>query len=182
MSAPVAPSPRAAPSRAVPSRAARLVPRPLLSALLLAVWVLAFNRLTAGVLVSGLVVAVTVPVGTARFWPEYPARVRYGAAAGFLVRFLWDVLVANLRVAGLVLGPRARLRPAFFVVPLDVEHPYVVALLAAVVSLTPGTVSADLDPAARTLLVHGLDVDDPRAEAARIKQRYERALMAIFPS
>jgi multicomponent K+:H+ antiporter subunit E len=158
-----------------------VLPRPLLSVLLLATWVLAHNRLGPGVLAAGVVLAVGVPLGTARFWPEYPARVRYRPALRFAGTFLADVLVANVRVARLVLGPRDRLRPAFFAVALDVEHPFVTALLAAVVSLTPGTVSADYDPATRTLLVHGLDVDDPAAEAARIKARYERALLEVFP-
>ena len=159
---------------------ARWLPQPLLSLVLLLVWTLAFDRATPGVLASGVVLAVAVPLGTARFWPEYPARVRYGAALAFLATFLWDVLVANVRVAALVLGPRRRLRPAFFVVPLELEHPFVTALLAAVVSLTPGTVSADYDPATRALLVHGLDVVDPAADAARIKARYERALLRVF--
>jgi multicomponent K+:H+ antiporter subunit E len=160
----------------------RLVRRPALSVVLLGVWVLAFNRVTPLVLLGGLAVGVAVPLATARFWPEYPARIRYGAALRFGGVFLWDVLVANVRVAALVLGPAARLRPAFFVVPLDVEDPYVTAVLAAVVSLTPGTVSADYDPQARALLVHGLDVGDAAAEAARIKTRYERALRRIFDS
>ncbi len=159
---------------------ARLLPRPALTVVLLGVWVLAFNRVTPLVLLGGLAVGVAIPLATARFWPEYPARVRYAAALRFAGVFLWDVLVANVRVAALVLGPTARLRPAFFVVPLDVDDPYVTALLAAVISLTPGTVSADYDPQARTLLVHGLDVDDASTEAARIKSRYERALQEVF--
>jgi multicomponent K+:H+ antiporter subunit E len=162
------------------ARRSRLLPQPILSALLLGVWALAYNRLSAGVLVTGVAVAVAVPMATARFWPEAPRRVRPVAALRFLALFLWDVLVANLRVAALVLGPRRRLRPAFLTVPLDVEQPYVTALLAAVVSLTPGTVSADYHRATRTLLVHGLDVDDVDAEVARIKTRYERPLRTIF--
>lgn len=158
----------------------RLVPRPVLSLVIVAVWVLAFNRVTPLVLLGGIAVGVAIPLATARFWPEYPARFRYGAALRFGGVFLWDVLVANVRVAALVLGPRARLRPAFFVVPLDVKDPYVTAVLAAVISLTPGTVSADYAPERHVLLVHGLDVGDPAAEAARIKARYERALREVF--
>ena len=158
----------------------RLLPQPLLSAGLLAVWMLAFNRVTPLIVVGAAAVAVAIPLVTARFWPEYPARFRYAAALRFAGVFLWDVLVANVRVAALVLGPARRLHPAFFVVPLDVEDPYVTAVLAAVISLTPGTVSADFDPDMRTLLVHGLDVTDPAAEAARIKARYERALQQVF--
>ncbi|MCU0625727.1 MAG: Na+/H+ antiporter subunit E [Gemmatimonadaceae bacterium] len=93
---------------------------------------------------------------------------------------LWDVLVANVRVAALVLGPRRNLRPALFEVPLDVRDPFVIALLAAIVSLTPGTVSADHDPVRGTLLVHGLAVHDADHEVRRIKARYERALRAVF--
>jgi multicomponent K+:H+ antiporter subunit E len=157
-----------------------LLPRPALTGLLLVVWVLAFNRVTPLVLLGGLAVGVAIPLATARFWPEYPARFRYRAGLAFAGVFLWDVIVANVRVAALVLGPSARLRPVFFVVPLDVTDPYVTAVLAAVISLTPGTVSADYDPEAHTLLVHGLDVGDPAAEAARIKARYERALREVF--
>lgn len=161
-------------------RALRVLPQPLLTAVLVAVWVLAFNRITPLVVLGGVAAGVALPLATARFWPEYPARFRYGPALRFAGVFLWDVLAANVRVAALVLGPTRRLRPAFFVVPLDVEDPYVTAVLAAVVSLTPGTVSADFDPDARALLIHGLDVRDPAAEAGRIKARYERALREVF--
>jgi multicomponent K+:H+ antiporter subunit E len=172
----------ASPARRPPRDRAprRWLPQPLLSVLLLAGWVLAFNRISAGVLVSGLIVALAIPYGAARYWPEYPVHVRAGPALRLGGVLLWDILVANVRVAALVLGPRARLRPAFFVVPLDAEHPFVVALLAAAISLTPGTVSADYDPGAHALLVHALDAADPDAEVAHIKARYERALREVF--
>jgi multicomponent K+:H+ antiporter subunit E len=147
---------------------------------LAAAWVLAFNRLSLAVLAGAVLLAIAVPLATARFWPEYPHRVRYGAALHFAALFAWDVLVANVRVAALVLGPRRNLRPALFEVPLDVRDPFVIALLAAVVSLTPGTVSADHDPVRGTLLVHGLAVHDADHEVRRIKTRYERALRAVF--
>ena len=159
---------------------ARLLPQPLLSALLFVIWVLAYNRISLGIALLGLVLAIAIPLRTARFWPEYPGEMRYGAALRFGALLLWDVLVANVRVARLVLGPVRRLHPTFFAVPLDIDHPYVTALLAAVVTLTPGTLSADYDRETRTLLVHGLDVTDPAAEAARIKARYERALREVF--
>jgi len=93
---------------------------------------------------------------------------------------LLDILVANAHVARLILGPRSRLRPAFFAFPVTLRGDYPVTLLASIVSLTPGTVSADLSPDRRTLLVHGLDVDDPPSAIARIRERYERLLMEAF--
>jgi multicomponent K+:H+ antiporter subunit E len=170
----------AAPRGGRPAVPRRWLPQPLLSAALLAAWALAYNGVTPGVLLSGAVVAFAVPLAGARFWPEYPRGARAAPALRLSGVLLWDVLVANVRVAALVLGPRARLRPAFFLVPLDVESPTAVALLAAAISLTPGTVSADYDPRAHALLVHALDAADPEAEVARIKARYERPLREAF--
>lgn len=159
---------------------ARLLPQPAMSAGLFVVWLLAFNRFTPGVALTGVLLAVAIPLGTARFWPEYPRRLRYRPLLGLAGVVFWDVLVANVRVARLVLGPRDRLRSTFFVVPLELAHPMGVAVLVAVVSLAPGTVCADYDPDARELLVHGLDVGDPAAAAAVIKRRYERLLREAF--
>ncbi len=158
----------------------RVFPQPLVSVVLLAVWLLAHNAVTPGLVLLGALLAVVIPLGTQRFWPEYPRRVRYAPLARLVLVVLFDIVVANVRVAGLILGPRARLRPAFFTVPVTLGAPYPITLLASIISLTPGTVSADLSPDRRTLLVHGLDVADVPATVARIKQRYERLLLELF--
>jgi multicomponent K+:H+ antiporter subunit E len=89
-------------------------------------------------------------------------------------------VVANVAVARLVLGPQAWLRPAFVEVPLDTQHPQVAALLAMIVTMTPGTVSADIDDRRTRLLVHVLDTGDAAGVARTIKARYERPLREIF--
>ena len=53
-------------------------------------------------------------------------------------------------------------------------------LLAGIVTMTPGTVSADLSDDRRTLLVHGLAIDDEAALIRSIKTRYEAPLKEIF--
>jgi multicomponent K+:H+ antiporter subunit E len=159
----------------------RLLPQPVVSLALLVVWLLAWDSVAPGLVLLGLVVAVGVPRLTGRFWPEAPRRVRARPLLRFLPLFAWDVLVANVVVAALVLGPRSRLRPGFMVVPLDTRDPWVTTLLASVITLTPGTVSANLSGDGRALLVHALDLPDPAAAVAQIKARYERALMEIFP-
>lgn len=157
-----------------------VLPQPLVSAVLLAVWLLAHNAVTPGLVLLGALLAVAIPLATQRFWPEYPRRVRYAPLARLVFVVLFDILLANVRVARLILGPRARLRPAFFTVPVTLGAPYPVTLLASIISLTPGTVSADLSADRRTLLVHGLDVDDVPATVAHIKDRYERRLLEVF--
>jgi multicomponent K+:H+ antiporter subunit E len=80
----------------------------------------------------------------------------------------------------LVLGPLDRLDPAFVEVPLDLDDPFIATLLGSIVSLTPGTVSIEVDHDRRLLHVHALDVDDPATLIATIKARYEAPLKEIF--
>jgi len=98
----------------------------------------------------------------------------------FFLRVLGDIVAANLVVARQVLGPLDRIRPGFVEVPLDLEDPFVATILGGIVTLTPGTVSIDIDMEQRTLHVHALDVPDPAALIAEIKSRYETPLKEMF--
>ena len=65
-------------------------------------------------------------------------------------------------------------------VPLDIQHEFTITLFASTISLTPGTVSADLSLDRRYLLVHSLHVTDIDAAIAEMKQRYEAPLKEVF--
>jgi multicomponent K+:H+ antiporter subunit E len=158
----------------------RLLPQPLMSAALLVIWLLAHNAASGGVVALGTVLAVAVPLLTRRFWPDYPRQVRYGRLVRLLGVVVLDIAVANLRVAVLILGPRSRLRPGFLTMPLRLESSHAITMLAGIISLTPGTVSANLSGDRRTLLIHGLDLYDQDAAVARIRSRYERPLLEVF--
>jgi multicomponent K+:H+ antiporter subunit E len=158
----------------------RLLPQPLVSLALLAAWLLASNSVAPGTVLLGTLLAVVLPLFTARFWPEYPQRVRYGALLRLSAVVIFDIVIANVRVAILILGPRRRLHPRFIVVPLALTSPYSITLLASIISLTPGTVSSNLSGDSKTLLVHGLDVRDAEAAVRWIQRRYERPLLEIF--
>ena len=55
-----------------------------------------------------------------------------------------------------------------------------ITALAGTITLTPGTVSADLSADGRSLLVHCLETADPAATVSQIKERYDRRLKEIF--
>lgn len=105
-------------------------------------------------------------------------RVPRAAAFGFF--FLRELVVANLRVALMVLGPKRWLKPALLAVPLDVTRDAEIAMLANLITLTPGTLSVDVAPDRRTLYVHCLGVDDPEAMRREIKQGLERRVAELF--
>jgi len=157
-----------------------LLPHPVLSLTLLLIWLLLNNSVSAGHLVLGTLLALVIPLLTRRFWPEPACMRRPGLALRFAGLVLWDILLANFKVARLVLGPRAAIRPRFVQVPLDIEGEVATTLLASVVSLTPGTLSAELDAERRRLLVHALSEDDPAGLVRQIKSRYEAPIQEIF--
>lgn len=159
----------------------RILPHPALSLMLVLVWLLLLNRFSAGGLALALAVGVIVPLVTSRFWPDRP-RLRFGPqAAAYVGLVLWDILVANFQVAAIILFRRNRdLRARWMVIPLELRQPEAIAALAGTITLTPGTLTADVSGDGRALLVHALDLEDPEAEAARIKHRYEARLMRIY--
>jgi multicomponent K+:H+ antiporter subunit E len=79
-----------------------------------------------------------------------------------------------------VLGPVKDLQPGVVEVPLDLRDRFAITVLTSTVSLTPGTVSADVSEDRTRLLVHALHVEDPAALVAEIKQRYEGPIKEIF--
>jgi multicomponent K+:H+ antiporter subunit E len=162
------------------SFARRVLPHPTTSVVLLVTWVLLARSTAPFVLVGGAILAFFVPLVTSEFWPDQPRIHRPGALLRFLPVFTWDVLVANVKVAWLIVNVARKLEPRWIVIPLDLTDPYAITTLANVISLTPGTVSAEVGPDRKTLLVHCLDVEDEEKEIAFIKRRYEAPIREIF--
>lgn len=158
----------------------RLLPHPGLSVLLVAMWVVMVNDTSFGALFLGLVFGFLVPLFTAPWWPGRP-QVRYLPAFGYLGIVLWDIIVANFQVAAIILfKPNHALRPAWLAIPLDLTTPEAITVFAGTISLTPGTVSADVSACGKYLLVHALHAPDPAVEIAKVKARYEARLKEIF--
>ena len=156
------------------------MPHALLSLSLTVLWLLLVNSFSAGALVLGALLGWLIPFATSRFWPEAITVRQPGVLLRFLGVFAWDIVRGSFQVAGLILRGPARLRPAFVEVPLALKTDLGISLLANTISLTPGTVSAQLSPDRQVLLVHTLNTDDPAALVAEIKQRYETPLRIIF--
>ena len=98
----------------------------------------------------------------------------------FLVMVLWDIVVASITVTRLSLGPISKLRPRFVRVPVALDDDFALTALASTISLTPGTVSAEIAPDRGYIIVHALDVDDEAALVRTIKERYEAPIKEIF--
>ena len=112
---------------------------------------------------------------------------RYGRAIFwsivFLVYLLWEIIVANVNLAWLILQPKPDIHPAIVAVPLRVTTGLEITMIATAITLTPATLSLDLkiDPKGNaTLYVHALRVKDADAMRAGIRDGFERLILRIM--
>ncbi|HEX2525563.1 MAG TPA: Na+/H+ antiporter subunit E [Geminicoccus sp.] len=159
----------------------RFLPHPLLTFLILIVWVFLLNDVSAGAVILGLILGLIIPIVTSAYWPGRASLKAPLLISEYLLIVGWDILVSNFQVAYLILFRKAAgLRSRYVTVPIDLTSPEAIAVLAGTITLTPGTVTADLSADGKALLVHCLETDDPDGTVANIKNRYERRLKRMF--
>lgn len=159
----------------------RLLPHPYLSVMLFIIWFLLVNNPKIGSIVMAGILAIAIPMITAAYWPTSPRIKSVPALLSYIALVLWDVIVANFQVARIILFmPRARIQSAWIAVPIDLRAPEAITMLAATITMTPGTVTADMSACGRVLLIHSLHAPDPDAIRDDIKSRYEARLKRIF--
>ncbi|ALM51599.1 Na+/H+ antiporter subunit E [Halomonas huangheensis] len=161
-------------------RAQRWLPTPVLSVLLLIVWLLLVNDLSVGHLLLGGTLAIVIPLLTQRFWDVQPNISNGFKLLRFFLRVVGDIIIANLQVAWIIINPWRRTRPHFIEYPLTLEKKFAITVLASTITLTPGTVSANVRMDGKTLLIHALDVEDDETLIRTIRERYEMPLKEIF--
>ena len=154
---------------------------PVLIGGLTAMWLL-LNSISVGHVVAGLLLSAALTWVTAPMRPLRPRlrRVRY--VPPLLGAALADIVRSNIGVAAIVLGlvRGRRIQSGFVRIPLTLRDPHGLAVLASIVTSTPGTVWVDLDVEASVLTLHVLDLRDEQDWIDWIKTRYEPLLLAIF--
>jgi len=159
----------------------RFLPQPILTLVITGVWMALANDVSLGHAVLGLALGLVIPLVTHAYWPERPRFKNPWRIIDFTLVVLWDIVVSNIQVAQLVLFRRGdSLRSQFVRVPLALTNAEAITILAGTITMTPGTISADLSADGTAILVHCLETDDPDGTVTAIKERYERRLMEIF--
>ena len=158
----------------------RLLPSPLLSLVLAVIWPVLNQSWSLGHLFLGFGLAVSIPLFTERLRADRPVLKRPGVMLKLLFIVLKDIITSNIDVARLILGRESAIQPGFVWVPLSINDPNGIVLLAGIITMTPGTLSADLSADRRYLLVHAFNIGDEAELIASIKTRYEAPLMEIF--
>ncbi len=94
--------------------------------------------------------------------------------------FFKELAISATKVALMVIQPKMKLKPGIFAYPLTVKSDFEIALLANLITLTPGTLSVDVSDDRRTLYVHALDCADPGGLRRDIANGFERRIKEAF--
>jgi multicomponent K+:H+ antiporter subunit E len=159
----------------------RWLPYPLLTASLLLMWLL-LNRFSLGHLLLGAIVAVVASRAMGALRKEPPKAVRWTHLPRLAGLVITDIVRSNFAVAAIIVAGRRGQRVSGFVeISLRLKGEVPLALLACIITSTPGTTWVNFDPNNGRLTLHVLDLVDEATWVALIRDRYEALLMEIFP-
>lgn len=149
---------------------------------LVGIWLLLNAELSAMSIAFGALLAVLLVLAIAQLRPVRPRLRHVHLAIPLVATLLVDIVLSNLGVARIVLGlvRNRQVRSGFIDIPLELRDPHGLAILAVIVTSTPGTSWAGVAPDGRVLRLHMLDIRDEDEWIRSFKQRYERRLMRIF--
>jgi len=154
---------------------------PVLVGALLIMWLLLNDTLSPAHVVLGALLAIALAWASRVLRPVEPHIRRAHRALALLAYVLYDIVRSNIAVARIVLGVAGRRTQSGFVkIPLELTDPHGLAVLAGIVTATPGTVWVDLDVATSTLTLHVLDFTSEQEWIDWVKNRYESLLKEIF--
>jgi len=155
---------------------------PVLVLGLTVLWLILNESFAPGHVVLGAALGVALAWTGSRLRPLRARLHRLDIAVALLLIVVADIVRSNVAVARIVLGlVRDReVRAGFLDIPLELRDPHGLAVLAMIVTATPGTVWAGLSPDGRTLTLHVLDLRDEAAWIRDFKERYERRLRRVF--
>ena len=158
----------------------KLFPHPLLVVLLVIIWLMLTN-FSIGQFLIGSITATVAAWGLAALHPVKPRIRRWDLLIKLAAVVFYDIICSNIAVARIILrgGKKAGIS-SFMTIPLDLRDPTGLAILAIIITGTPGTAWIDYNSTHSTLILHVFDLLDEATWLDLIKNRYEYLLREIF--
>ena len=159
----------------------RLLPHPLVAAIILILWLILQQSAGLGHLLLGSAIAVGVSLAASAVLPE---RVRISKPLKFVQLLAvagLDIIRSNLAVMSVLFHPRPNPKAGFIEMELALKNETGLAILAVLLTATPGSAWLEYDRERSTVLIHVFDLVDADEWVKTVKQRYETLLLEIFP-
>jgi len=158
----------------------RLLPHPILAGLLLILWLILQQSAGLGHILLGAAIAIAASLAAAAIIPE-PVRLRKPLLIVLLVVVAGlDIVRSNIAVLSVLLHPKPQPKAGFIEMRLELTNTFGLAILACLITATPGSAWLEYNRARSTVLIHVFDLVDAQEWEETIKARYEKLLLEIF--
>lgn len=146
-------------------------------------WILLWADLSVANLLSGLAVSLVIVSiirlpRSVRADDDGAARIHPLHTLWFLLYVLYKLVESNLVLAWEIVTPRNSINSGVVAVPLRTESELALMVVANIITLTPGTLTIEVDgspPVVFVNVLHLHDIDRVRAELLRIEELAVRA-------
>jgi multicomponent Na+:H+ antiporter subunit E len=148
---------------------------------LLLCWPPDYQHTFIGIIVAAIVAYFTGDLFTSR--PHLFRHInRYSWFLYYIFIFSWECIKANIDVAKRVIHPFKPLNPGIVKVKTKLKNDTALTFLANSITLTPGTLTLDIDKTEGFLYVHWIDVKTKDIDKATkiVVERFEKILKRIF--
>lgn len=156
------------------------ISRLLMPVFLVGVWLLLNTTLSLGQLVLGVFVAFGLVWAAKSLRPLHAKPHNFMVGVRLIGVVAKDIFRSSIAVSGIIWRPNKQMVSGFMDIPLDMRDPHGLAILACILTYTPGSVWVELNAAGDSLHLHVLDLKDESEWIDLVKNRYERQLMEIF--
>lgn len=96
-----------------------------------------------------------------------------------IVVFFIELMKANIDVSKIVLQPRLKNQPGFFIYHTDLKHDWQIVLLSNLITLTPGTVVLGISDDRTKIYIHSIDFSTKEEEIESIKSSLEKVVREV---
>ncbi len=158
----------------------RLFPHPVLSVALVFLWLM-LTRFSLGFLILGTTLSLVAGWAYSALHSARPRIRRWGVIPRLIVTLFLDIIRSNVAITRLLLteGRNGR-KSAFIQIPLQVRNPNSLAVLAIILTATPGTAWVEYGTDTGILILHIFDSSEADHYHDVIGNTYEPMLMEIF--
>ncbi|MBC8312708.1 MAG: Na+/H+ antiporter subunit E [Candidatus Cloacimonetes bacterium] len=148
-------------------------------------WILITVKFTIPSLLVGLVFSIVTAIvaGEILIITErkfHLNRIIYTIA--YILKLFWEMLKANLHVAYIVIHPKLPVKPGIVKIKTKLKRDSALTMLANSITLTPGTLTVDIDKENQILYIHWIDIvaTDIKTATELIGNKFEKLLEEIF--
>ncbi|MEK4301768.1 Na+/H+ antiporter subunit E [Oceanobacillus sp. FSL W8-0428] len=151
----------------------------LINVLLAILWMFLQNEYTFVSFLFGYLIGILILFVIRRFLKFDFYLKKIWAIIKLIYLFMIELIKANIDVVKVVLKPKQDHQPGIVAVRTSLESDFEISMLAALITLTPGTISMDFSDDSKTIYVHSIDVPDKEAMIKDIQDSFEKAIMEV---